>query len=92
MSSTALWQPSVPEGVTVGETGRFLRVVRTKYLSELVVAGATFDEQARELGLWANEAINDLMDKVAAPTREVQAIAPVKGEVESGHASRAPQG
>ena len=44
-----------PTAVTVGGSGKFLRVVRTKYLSELIVAGATFDEQARELGLWANK-------------------------------------
>ena len=80
------WQASLPKGVTVGGRGKFLRVVRTKYLSELIVAGATFDEQARELGLWANAAITDLMDKVSAPTRQLEASAPVNDEDESARA------
>ena len=50
------------------------------------MAGATFDEQARELGLWANAAITELMEKVSAPTRQLEASAPVNGEDESGHA------
>jgi hypothetical protein len=70
--SDETWQASLPDaglpgGVKIGGSRKLLRVVRTKYLSELVVAGATFDEQARALGLWANVAITELMDKVPAP-------------------------
>lgn len=74
--------------MTVGESGKLLRVVRTKYLSELIVAGATFDEQARALGLWANQAITKLMDgdQVPAPTRRLDVTAPVDDEDESAHA------
>ena len=43
------WQATLPTGVTVGGDGRLVRVARTKYLSELVVAGGTFDEQAHAL-------------------------------------------
>jgi hypothetical protein len=52
----------VVDGVMVVGGGKVLRIVRTKYLSELIVAGATLDEQARALGTWANEAIGELMD------------------------------
>lgn len=68
------WQASLPSDVTVGKSltvaksGKDIHLVRTKYLSELIVEGATFDEQALGLGLWANEAISDLMDQVSAPT------------------------
>lgn len=78
------WQASLPDDVTVGGSGKLLRVVRTKYLSELIVAGATFEEQAQALKLWANKAITDLMDQVSAPTRRLDdAPAPVDAEDES---------
>jgi hypothetical protein len=67
------WQARLPDGVSVGGSGRLLRVVRTKYLSELVVAGVTFDEQVQALKIWASRAITDIMDprKVKAPTRRL---------------------
>ena len=76
------WQASLPDGVTVGGSGKVLRVVRTKYLSELIVAGATFDEQARALGLWANKAITELMDghQVSAPPRGLDTSLPVSDD------------
>lgn len=61
------WQARLPAGVTVGGRGRLLRLARTKYLSELIVAGATFDEQAQALTVWANEAFADIMDPTKTP-------------------------
>jgi hypothetical protein len=71
------WQALLPEGVSAGGTGRLLRVVRTKYLSELIVAGATFDEQVQALKDWASQAITDIMDpdQVPAPTRRLDPAA-----------------
>ena len=45
------WQARLPDGVAVGISDRVLRVVRTKYLSELIVAGVTFDEQVLALNV-----------------------------------------
>lgn len=63
------WRAGLPNGVTVDGSGRVLRVVRTKYLAELVVAGVTFEEQVQALKIWADQAITDVMDNVQAPTR-----------------------
>jgi hypothetical protein len=67
------WQAQLPDGVSVGGSGRLLRVARTKYLSELIVAGGTFDEQLQALTIWANRAMTDIMDsdKVKAPNRRL---------------------
>lgn len=79
------WLARLSDGVMVVEGkmlkggGKVLRVVRTKYLSELIVAGASLDEQARALGTWANEAISELMDG-PAPSRRLDAAAPVDEE------------
>lgn len=67
------WQACLPADMSVGGSGRVLRVARTKYLSELIVAGGTFDEQVQALTVWANLAMTDIMDseKVAVPTRRL---------------------
>jgi hypothetical protein len=82
------WQESLPDGTTVGTSGKDLHVVRTKYLSELVVKGATLDEQARALGLWADQAIGDLMDgnQVRVPPRQLDSAVTINDEDESGRA------
>jgi hypothetical protein len=59
------WQSQLPAGVTVGGDARAIRLVRTKYLSELIVAGGTFDEQLQALTVWATQALSDVMDRTA---------------------------
>lgn len=61
------WQAGLPQGVTVGGNGHILRVVRTMYLSELIVTGSTFEEQLRALRAWADAAIRELCDDIPAP-------------------------
>ena len=64
------WRRSLPDGVTVGGTGSLLRVVRTRYLSELVVRGATLDEQTADLTAWASNALRDIFT-LQPPGREL---------------------
>jgi hypothetical protein len=86
-----IWRARLPDGVMVVDgvmavgSGKVLRVARTMYLSELIVAGATLHEQARALGAWASKAIGELMDG-PAPTRSLDAAAPVDDEDANGHA------
>ncbi len=63
------WQAQLPDEVAVGGKGRLLRVGRTKYLSELIVAGASFDEQLEVLVMWANSAFADVMGLHVLPSR-----------------------
>jgi hypothetical protein len=56
--------------VTVSGSGRLLRVVRTRYLSELVVRGATLDEQTDDLTTWASNALRDIFT-LQPPGREL---------------------
>ena len=63
------WRRSLPDGVTVGGTGSLRRVVRTRYLSELVVRGATLDEQTDDLTAWASNALHDIFT-LQPPGRE----------------------
>ena len=64
------WRRSLPDGVTVGGTGSLRRVVRTRYLSELVVRGATLDEQTDDLTAWASNALRDIFT-LQPPGREL---------------------
>lgn len=61
------WQAELPDDIRVGGTGRLMRVGRTKYLSELIVAGATLDEQAQALIIWAGKTFADVTDHRVAP-------------------------
>jgi hypothetical protein len=65
------WQRRLPDGFTVSGDKRYMHVFRAKYLSQLIVAGGTFDEQARALKEWVTEAFSDIMDKVEVPPRRL---------------------
>lgn len=47
-------------GFCIFEAEGVTRVYRTRYLTDLVSAGASIDEQARDLGVWSTEAIDQI--------------------------------
>ena len=69
--SQPAWQESLAEGLHVVVEDNDAYIGRWRYLSELVVAGTTFDEQIQALSEWAHQTIADIA--ALAPPPEVSA-------------------
>ena len=68
LADRAVWRRALDDQrFSLAEFAGQTRTFRTMYMAELVGRGTTFDEQAKALGEWSDQSIDDLLDTGVDP-------------------------